>query len=156
MRLTSPAFTDGARLPERFAERGVSGGRNLSIPFTWSGEPTATRSFALAVIDHHPVAHGWVHWVVADIPPETHELPEGASGGAMPAGAIELSTSFGATGYGGPLPPAGSGVHDYVATLYALDVPRLSVPAAATWTVLRDAMQGHVLASAEITGRFGR
>ena len=155
MRLTSSAFDDGATIPARFANTGVAGGRNVSVPLDWDGEPSGTLSFALALIDHHPVAHGWVHWLVVDIPAEVHSLDEGASPDSMPAAVVELPTSYDRPGYGGPRPPAGSGVHEYVHTLFALDVDRLDADPDAHWEVVRDAMQGHVLASATLTGMFG-
>ena len=156
MRLFSPAFGDGDRIPARYANVGVSGGANASIPLRWEEEPAATRSYALAIIDRHPVAHGWVHWLVTDLPASVHSLEEGASGTAMPAGAVELRNSWDRTGYGGPQPPVGSGTHDYVGTLYALDVERLGVGAKSGWTAVSEAMRGHVLEDATLIGCLGR
>jgi Raf kinase inhibitor-like YbhB/YbcL family protein len=157
MRLSSDAYTDGTAIPARFANSGVAGGRNVSVPLAWNGEPQGTRSFVVAMIDHHPVAHGWVHWLVVDVPASVHALPEGASGTfAMPSQASELPTSYGEPGYGGPQPPAGSGEHDYVTTVFALDTEHLPVGASARWEAVEDAMRGHVLGSATLTGRFGR
>jgi Raf kinase inhibitor-like YbhB/YbcL family protein len=157
MRLSSTAFTDGDTIPERFANTGVTGGRNASPPLEWGEEPAGTRSFALAVIDHHPVAHGWVHWLVADVPAAIHSLPEGASrASTMPSAAVELPTTYGRPGYGGPQPPAGSGMHDYVTTVFAVDVEHLDVARDSAWEAVRDAMRGHVLDSASLTGFFGR
>jgi len=157
MRLESPAYRDGDMMPARFATVHVAGGEGLSVPLSWSEEPPGTRSFALAMIDHHPVAHGWVHWLVVDIPAGVHSLGEGASKGAgMPAGAVELTGTGDRVGYSGPQPPVGSGVHDYVITLFALDVARIGERDGATWEDLREAMKGHVLDSASLLGRFGR
>jgi len=157
MRLTSPAYEDGATMPARFATRQVAGGAGLSVPLRWEDAPAATRSLVLALIDIHPVAHNWVHWLVTDIPPAVDFLAEGASGTtAMPRGVVEHPGTRGEPGYHGPQPPPGSGVHDYVATLYALDVSHLLVDAEAPWDLVHDAMMGHVLASTTLTGRFGR
>jgi len=157
MRLESPAYQDGETMPARFATRQVAGGEGLSVPLTWSDDPPATRSFALSMIDHHPVARGWVHWLVVDIPASVHHLSEGASHGAgMPAGAVELAGTADRMGYSGPQPPVGSGVHDYEITLYALDVPRIGERDGVTWDDLREAMNGHVLGTASLLGRFGR
>ena len=155
MRLTSPAYADGETMPTRFAAPRATGGRGLSVPLEWDGEPQGTRSFVLAMIDHHPVAHGWVHWLVVDLPAEVHALPEGASQtAAMPAGATELETSGHTPGYEGPMPPAGSGAHDYVITIHALDVARLDVIPRADWNDVRTAIDGHLLDSATLLGRF--
>jgi phosphatidylethanolamine-binding protein (PEBP) family uncharacterized protein len=65
--------------------------------------------------------------------------------------------------WGGPLPPPGSGVHDYVFTVYALDVDHLDVPVTGGADVgalgsadIAAAVAGHTLASGHLTGRFGR
>lgn len=153
--LSSSAFNDGRRIPLAYIRAG--GGRDRSIPLAWSGAPTGTASFAVTVVDHAPVAHMWVHWAVVDIPPSATGLPDGASGtSAMPAGARELDSTYGTRGYGGPNPPAGTGEHPYVATVYALSVPSLDVPAKATAGDLARAMSGKVLAEASVTGVYSR
>jgi phosphatidylethanolamine-binding protein (PEBP) family uncharacterized protein len=72
----------------------------------------------------------------------------------MPAGSRELENTRGVLGYAGPRPPAGSGAHPYVATLYALDVDRLPVADATTLESFIRAIKGHVLLSAQCTGYF--
>jgi len=157
MRLTSSAYADGASMPARFATVNVEGGTGASVPISWGDAPAGTRSFALAIIDTHPVAHGWVHWLVTDIPAEVTGLDEGASNtAAMPPAAVEQANTAGRVGYGGPQPPVGSGLHDYVATIYALDTPGLGVGTHATWEEVRGAMGPHVLDSASVTGKLGR
>lgn len=155
MQLSSPAFGDGGRIPDVHVMQAI-GGRNVSLPLAWSDAPAGTRSFALSVVDPHPVANNWVHWLVVNLPPDATALPAGASGRGLPAGAVQLRNGFGRTGYGGPQPPRGSGEHPYVCTVYALDVPTLPVPASATLAQFKRALQGHVLAEASITGRYGR
>ena len=156
MRVSSPAFPDAGAMPVRFANIGVAGGANDSIPLAWQGEPEATRSYVIAIVDHHPVAHGWVHWLVTDVPASVHALDQGASGRAMPASATEMLNTWGRTGYGGPQPPAGTGAHDYVTTVFAVDEERLDIGAIADWGAVREAMRGHVLAEASLTGGLGR
>ncbi len=156
MTLDSSAFEDKGQIPVRFARQGVEGGDNVSLPFSWKHPPEATESFALLLYDSHPAAHRWVHWIVVDMPSETTELPEGASGTDMPPGSVEHSNSWGDVGYGGPEPPEGTGGHYYLATLYALDVPELDVAADADLRTFLRAVQGHVLAEAKIEGSLGR
>jgi Raf kinase inhibitor-like YbhB/YbcL family protein len=144
-------------MPARFATTNVAGGTGVSVPLRWEDPPPATRSFVLAIIDTHPVAHGWVHWLVTDLPPETRELREGASRPfGIPFPSMELPNTGGHRGYGGMQPPVGSGMHDYVANLYALDVAHLDVAPDASWETVRAAMSGHVLENAALVGRFGR
>ena len=155
MELKSSAFGDGDKIPQKYVMPGA-GGKNLSLPFQWSGAPAGTQSFALAIVDPHPVARNWVHWLVINLPGDTRELEEGASGRKMPAGSVELHNSWGKAGYGGPQPPSGTGDHPYVVTLYALNVPRLDVKPATDLAGFQKALEGKVLGTAKITGYYGR
>lgn len=155
MQLTSSAFSDGGKIPQKYVMPGA-GGQNLSLPLAWSGAPSGTKSFALTIIDPHPVARNWVHWLVADLPGDSTTLAEGASGKQMPKGAVELQTSWGKPGYGGPQPPPGTGDHPYVVTLYALSVPKLDLKQTSGWADLKKAMEGKILGTAAITGYYGR
>jgi Raf kinase inhibitor-like YbhB/YbcL family protein len=155
MQLSSSAFTGGGKIPQTYVMPGA-GGKNQSLPLAWSGAPAGTKSFVLTIIDPHPVAHNWVHWLVMDIPGDANALAEGASGKKMPAGAKELKNSWGELNYGGPQPPKGSGDHPYVVTLYALSVPQLDLKPTAGWADLKKAMEGKILGTATITGYYGR
>ncbi len=155
MELTSPAFQDNGKIPADFA-RPAAGGRNVSIPLRWSGVPEGTKSLALAMVDQHPVAQKWVHWLVINIPPNTTAISEGASGKSMPVGADELRNSFGAAGYGGPQPPAGTGPHAYVITIYALNVGRMDLRKDAGLAGFLTAIKGKIVGEASLTGYYGR
>jgi Raf kinase inhibitor-like YbhB/YbcL family protein len=155
MELKSSAFTDGGKVPQENVMPGA-GGQNLSLPFQWSEAPAGTQSFALAIVDPHPVAHNWVHWLVINLPADSRGLEAGASGRKMPPGAVELHNSWGKAGYGGPQPPPGTGDHPYVATLYALNVPKLDIKPATDLAGLQKAMEGRVLSTAKITAYYGR
>jgi Raf kinase inhibitor-like YbhB/YbcL family protein len=155
MQLSSSAFTDGGKIPQTYVMAGA-GGKNLSLPLAWSGAPAGAKSFALTIIDPHPVARNWVHWLVMDIPGGVASLPEGASGRKMPPAAVELKNSYGELSYGGPQPPKGTGDHPYVVTLYALSVPTLDLKPTAGWADLKKAMEGKILGTATITGYYGR
>ena len=155
MKLTSSAFQDGGKIPSQYVMPGA-GGKNLSLPLSWSSPPAGTRSLALSMVDPHPVARNWVHWLVIDLPGEVTSLPEGASGAKMPKGAMELANSWGELGYGGPQPPRGTGDHPYVVTLYALSVPKVELKATTNLAGFQKALEGKVLATAIITGYFGR
>lgn len=157
MYVESPAYTDLSKMPARFATIQVGGGRGVSVPLEWGDEPAGTRSFLIEMVDHHPVARGWVHWLVADVPGSVHAIGEGASGTpAMPQGALELPNTGGRIGYGGMQPPIGSGVHDYEITVLALDVEHLGVNPGASLAEANAFAEGHVLDSAGMVGRFGR
>jgi len=155
MKLTSTAFTDGGKIPAPYVMPGA-GGKNVSLPFSWTDAPPGTKSFAPSLIAPPPVARNWVHWLVVNIPADVHALAESASGRKMPAGALELQNSFDDPGYGGPQPPKGTGDHPYVATIYALNVPHLDLGSRTSLAAFQKALEGKVLASASTTGYFGR
>jgi len=151
-RLQSSAFAAGAEIPRRHTCQG----EDLSPPLSWTEPPAGTRSLALVVDDPDapdPRAPKttWVHWVVVGIPARTRALAEGAGGGQLPAGARNGRNDFGRADWGGPCPPIGR--HRYVHKLYALDV-ELDELAAPTKAELERAMQGHVLARAELIGTY--
>lgn len=157
MRLESSAFVEGGRIPTPYCWKAVAGGENRSVPLSWSGAPDGTASLALAMVDRHPIANDWVHWLVIDIPTSVTAIPEGASGTAsMPAGARELDNTFGSTGYGGPAAPPGTGDHRYETTVYALSLPRVELTGGASIADFERAIQGNVLAKATLTGVFSR
>jgi len=155
MQLSSSAFQDGGKIPLKYVMPGA-GGQNISLPLSWSGAPAGTQSFALSMVDPHPVARNWVHWLVINLPPGTAGLEEAASGKKMPPAAIELKSSFGDLGYGGPQPPRGTGDHPYVVTLYALSVPQLELGPNTDLGRFQAVLKGKVLGTATITGYFGR
>ncbi len=155
MKISSPVFKDGGKIPIEHVMPGA-GGKNVSVPLAWTNAPAGARSFALSMVDLHPVARNWVHWLVIGIPANTTSLGEGASGKKMPPGCTELKNSFGDRGYGGPEPPKGTGDHPYVFTLYALSVEKVDLAANASLSAFNKALEGKILESATITGKYGR
>lgn len=147
----------GDRVPAENVFKGFGcEGENRSPEVRWS-KVEGAKSYALILHDPDaPTGVGFFHWVVLDLPPETTSLPLGASGAKMPAGAIEGSTDFGATGYGGPCPPTGHGVHRYEFTVYAVDVPSLGLGANATGALSRFALGDHTLALGRATAFYER
>jgi Raf kinase inhibitor-like YbhB/YbcL family protein len=155
MEITSTAFKDGEKIPIQYVMPGA-GGKNISVPLSWKNVPPGTKSFALSMVDPHPVAQNWVHWLVVNIPANATSLEEGASRKKMPPGSVELKNSFGDVGYGGPQPPKGTGDHPYVFTLYALKVDKLDLGASTSLSAFKKALEGKTLESATITGKYGR
>ena len=156
MKVFCPALLSAKYIPTKCAHRDVKGGQNISPAVEWADAPGETESFALSIIDRHPIAKNWVHWYVINIPAISREVAERASGihKALPGDSMELRNSYGDIGYGGPNPPRGSGAHEYEITVYALDIPSLAVGPYATLKDCATAMHGHVLASASVTGTF--
>ncbi|HZY10135.1 MAG TPA: YbhB/YbcL family Raf kinase inhibitor-like protein [Bacteroidota bacterium] len=156
MQLASSAFQNGKPIPTKYANVGVKGGQNISIPLEWRDVPPATKCLALSIIDPHPVANNWVHWLVINIPKNITTLSEGVSTKNMPSGSKEFYNSFGTIGYGGPQPPKGSGLHPYEITLYALNVEKLDLGANTSLSAFKNTLEGKVLGMAKIVGTYER
>jgi Raf kinase inhibitor-like YbhB/YbcL family protein len=194
----STSIADGQPIPEIHAVatptaegRSEMAGGDRSPHLRWSGEPEGTRSFALSVVDPDVPADrdrmgveglslgddeprvDFAHWLVADIPPDLHELPEGAGGDGFVAhgkppdppagGAVTGENGFGGLfegnadlegtygGWDGPFPPWNDEqVHRYFTTVYALDVDTLGLEPGFTLDGLREAMHGHILDEGQI------
>lgn len=151
--LTSTAFSDGARLPDRFS----AGGANVSPPLAWSDFPAGTRGFVVNCFDPDaPTPAGYWHWGVANLPADVTELPEGAGGSddTLPGAAFHVRTDGGAPAYEGAGPPPGDRDHRYVFAVHALDVDTLEVSAADSPTKLAFLTLFHTLARATLTATF--
>ena len=99
----------------------ASSPQNQSPPFSWSGAPAQTLSFALTFVDLDIDATKWVIW---DIPSTASNLPPNVDQTTHPAsvpGATQLG-SLGHVGYAGPGVPT---YHRYEFQLWALDVATL-------------------------------
>lgn len=151
LKLRASRFDHGSDIPRQF----TCDGQDISPAVTWTAPPQGTGSLALVVEDPDAPAGTWVHWVLYDIPPGERGLPEGIPHDAtLPSGARQGMNDFKKVGYGGPCPPPGP-PHRYFFRLYALD-SAVAVDSGATASELRHAMRGHVLAEAELMGRYRR
>jgi len=151
MKISSTAFAAGETIPKKF----TCDGPDASPALSWTEPPAKTQSFALIMDDPDAPVGTWVHWVLFDLPLEARELAEGvAKQDQLPNGARQGRNDFGKIGYGGPCPPPGN-PHRYFFKLYALDA-KLNLKAGATKADVERAMKGHILAHAEVIGRYGR
>lgn len=154
--ISSPDIADGKVIDMQHVFTGCNG-ENISPALSWEGAPEGTKSFALTVYDPDaPTGSGWWHWVAYNIPANVQELPQGASGSAMPEGAVEGRTDYGSYGYGGPCPPEGHGDHRYIFTIHALDTEKLELPEDATAAMVGFNLNAHRLAKTSLTAKFGR
>ena len=100
-------------------------------------------------------AKTWVHCVVYNIPADAIGLSEAVpKDDRLPDGSMQGMTDFRRVGYGGPMPPRGP-AHRYFFKLYALDSILILKPGA-TKSELLKAMDGHVLAEAQLIGLYKR
>jgi Raf kinase inhibitor-like YbhB/YbcL family protein len=151
MTLNSAAFKQNGHIPSKY----TCEGDNVSPPLEWDGVPEGAKSLVLIIDDPDapdPKApqRVWVHWVAYNIPPETKSLPEDAGKAGLPQGTALGMNDFKKAEYGGPCPPIGR--HRYFPKLYALDV--FLDLRGATRPQIEHAMQGHVLANAELIGTY--
>jgi Raf kinase inhibitor-like YbhB/YbcL family protein len=152
MILSTDAFTNNAEIPRNY----TCEGEDVSPYLAWEGVPAKAKSLVLIVDDPDapdPDAPKmtWVHWVLYNIPASADELPQGIDAGELPRGTLQGMNDWRRTGYGGPCPPVGR--HRYFYKLYALDdmLPDLGKPGKVE---LEEAMEGHIIAQAELVGTY--
>lgn len=144
LQIASSVVSDGATIPTTF----TCSGANQSPPLSWSGIPQGAKSLMLLVEDPDAPNGTFVHWIVYDISPTSLGFKAGVVDGK------EGVNSAGEAAYMGPCPPPGK-PHHYHFRLFALDTsPTLGANPDAQ--AARDAVNGHVIGSADLVGIFGR
>ena len=145
MKLESPVFPNNDKIPSKY----TCDGMNVNPPLKISEVPAAAKSLVLILDDPDAPSGDFVHWTVWNIAPATVEIQEDS----VPAGAVQGSTDFGSSGYGGPCPP--SGAHHYQFKLYALDTV-LNIPQSSKKKDIEQAINAHVLDQALLVGLYQR
>ncbi|MBU3656647.1 MAG: YbhB/YbcL family Raf kinase inhibitor-like protein [Rhodocyclaceae bacterium] len=128
-------------------------------------------------VDHDLPRADFYHWVLIDLPVsvkavETGQFssevtPSGKAGPGAPLGARQGINDYTVWfagdpdmrgdyyGYDGPCPPWNDlRVHRYVFTVYALDTAKLPIDGKFTGAQALEAMKGHILGQASITGTY--
>ena len=142
--ITSPDFEEGGEIPKKFGYK--HGNETPRIELHNVPELVC---FSVALIMDDPdamaaVGKVWIHWLLLDGPTN---FPKGDVAATFGKG----KNDFGEIGYGGPAPPDGR--HTYIFKAYALDTtPELKE--GYSKQELEDAMNGHILAEAKLTGTF--
>ena len=137
MELISSDFQEGSEIPKKFGYKHENEQPNVEF----SSIPSETKTLAIIMDDPDAmkaVGKVWVHWLTY------HSVADSNS-------KIEGKTDFGEIGYGGPAPPDGR--HTYIFKGYALDAV-LDLKEGYSKQELEDAMKGHILAEAKLTGTF--
>ena len=163
MQVHTSAIENGV-FHDRFGKRGSdfspNGMPSRSIPFSISDAPAGTQSYAVVLDDKDAVTAAgfvWIHWLIADLTatsvPENDSIAaqgytQGANSWASVLGELSIVE---ASAYGGMAPP--NCPHRYDLTVYALDT-QLNLPQGFRYNDLHYAMQGHILATASVTGTY--
>ena len=157
--LSSNNLGGEATIGEEFNGFGCTG-ENKSPQLSWKNAPEGTQSFAVTMYDPDaPTGSGWWHWVVFDIPAKTTELAAGAGNTDLnltPEGVIQSITDYGSNGYGGPCPPEGHGIHQYIITIYALKTNKLGLDKNTNPAVVGFYLWNNTLAKASIVTYYKR
>lgn len=141
-------------LTEVFNGFGCSG-KNISPELSWKGAPEGTKSFALTVYDPDaPTGSGWWHWVVFNIDKETTSFNQGID--LSKTSAVQSMTDFGVTGFGGACPPVGDKDHQYIFTVYSLDIDVIDLKSSANPALVGYYINSHTLSKASLVSYYGR
>jgi len=143
MQITSSAVDSKEQILKQY----TCNGKNYSPPLTFSEVPIETQSLALIMEDPDAPNGIFTHWILFDMSPATLQLGENQP----PMTGKNGTNDFGHEDYGGPCPPSGS--HRYFFKLYALDI-WLNAPAGISRQDLLSAIDGHIIASAELVGSY--
>ena len=145
MKITSSAFQNNSSIPSLY----TCDGANINPPLTFSDIPAGAKSLALIMDDPDAPSGTWDHWLFWNLPPSVTEIKEGVP----PAEAIVGVNSWPKIAYGGPCPPDRE--HRYFFKLYALDT-MLNLSRGSTKKEVESAMSGHIIAQAELVGKYNR
>ncbi len=144
MQISSPVFQNNSMLPKDYS----CDGANVNPPLVFSDVPKEAKSLAFIVDDPDAPIGNFVHWVVYNIPPTALGVDENS----VPQGSTQGNSGIGKPGFIGACPP--NGQHRYFFKLYALDIPLVGENLDKKG--LESAMEGHILATAELVGLYKR
>jgi Raf kinase inhibitor-like YbhB/YbcL family protein len=147
--VTSPGFTEGATLPERF----TCDGTNISPSLRWEAIPEGTAELAVVVDDPDDDSGTYVQWVLVAIAPGNPGLAEDA----VPEGAREAQQSDDRDRWRGPCPSEGESAHTFRFSVYAL---REAVPGSidgdATVEEALDAIRERAIGKGVLSATYAR
>jgi Raf kinase inhibitor-like YbhB/YbcL family protein len=150
--LASPAIPPSGEIPAQY----TCDGADISPPLSWSDVPAGTGSLVLVVEDPDAPSGMFRHWAVFDIPPASRGLDAGYSANRPIAALHQARNDFSKTGYSGPCPPRGAGIHHYHFRLLAISRPTLDLGTPAVALDVLRAAQPYVIQQAELVGIYHR
>lgn len=144
MIIDSPAFEHLQPIPTRY----TCEGEDVSPALRFQAIPAGVKSLVLIMDDPDAPRGTFDHWIAWNLLPTQTSLPEGAT---MPMLGVN---GYGDLRYRGPCPPPGK-PHRYFFKLYALNT-MLTLKSGASKHEVEKAMQGHIVAQAELIGTYQR
>lgn len=148
--LTSVAFENAGVIPSIYTCDSADK-NGVSPALEWKNAPKNTQSFVLIMDDPDAPIGMWDHWLIFNISSSIEKLEQDLKN--LPEGAKLGKNSWKRCDYGGPCPPDRE--HRYFFKIYALDV-MLSLEEGVTKKEIQNAMKGHILAEAQLMGRYDR
>ncbi len=145
LKIESNAFLDGELIPPKY----TCDGENIIPPLLISNVPENAKSLVLIVDDPDAPMGIWNHLLLWNIDPSIYRIDEGK----LPENAQIGKNDFGKNEYGGPCPP--SGTHRYFFKLFALDTT-LDLDINSGRKELDKKMEGHIITSASLMGRYSK
>ncbi|HUB42271.1 MAG TPA: YbhB/YbcL family Raf kinase inhibitor-like protein [Streptosporangiaceae bacterium] len=151
--LSSPAFDNGAPIPEK--HRGRLLRANISPALNWTQPPADAVELVLIVQDPDvPLGKPATHALTLGIDPSRSGIPENALANPSPIPGIRHGkAALGRRGWAGPMPPRSHGPHAYVFQLFALD-QAAGLPAGSTLDQVVAAIAGHAIGRARLDGTY--
>ncbi len=151
IQLKSSAFENFSAMPSKHSNEA----EDLSPPLNWENPPADTKGYA--IICHDPDAplvapngtYGFTHWVLYNIPADVTEITEAT------VKFTQGINNFGNTGYNGPLPPEGHGLHHYYFWVLALD-KETNLKPALTLSELLETIEPNILGMNRLIGTYQR
>lgn len=165
--LSSTTFQNGAEqlplsmiYPAAGCTSNGSVGLDQSPELSWTNAPRDTRSFVVVMYD---VTASFTHWGMYNISSKATGLLENTGVAGSTVG-TQISNDFGDLSYDGPCPPPVTPLaHDYVVTVYALDIELPTLPTFGVFSPGAQALyhaliavgrDDHILATAHISGLY--
>ncbi|AWR97038.1 YbhB/YbcL family Raf kinase inhibitor-like protein [Acidianus sulfidivorans JP7] len=127
-------------------------GDDISPPLEWDKVENA-KSYAIIVEDPDAPSGTFIHWVMYNI--KENSLPENIEKKENTKYGIQGINDFERVGYNGPCPPRSHGFHRYYFNIYALDT-ELDKKSKMTADELKDLMEGHIISTGSIMGKYKR
>lgn len=145
MKIESTTFKNNEKISSKY----TCDGENINPELVLNDVPKEAKELVLIMDDPDAPRGTWDHWVLWNIPPKITNIAENS----VPLGATLGLNSSGKNEYQGPCPPSGS--HRYFFKLYAINI-LITLKENANKKDLLNAIEGHILAEAELIGKYKR